>query len=125
MNADVAKQWVAALRSGKYRQNIGSLRSPCGTKYCVLGVLADVLDPNSWTRTLSHDWAHDHMTTQLGLDVSTFAGFTSTPLYGYDGGSPMIRLAGGYKTFLSSLNDHYGWSFAQLADLIENRWSEL
>ena len=35
-----AKKWVKALRSGKYKQGIGQLRS--GEKFCCLGVACDL-----------------------------------------------------------------------------------
>ena len=40
MNADIAKQWVEALRSGDYVQGGGALRRD--GKHCCLGVLCDL-----------------------------------------------------------------------------------
>jgi hypothetical protein len=40
MNPDVKKRWVRALRSGKYMQGKGKLKSDRG--YCCLGVLAQI-----------------------------------------------------------------------------------
>lgn len=41
MDADLRREWLAALRSGKYRQGEGSLRvcSNSRPSYCCLGVL--------------------------------------------------------------------------------------
>lgn len=47
MNPTLKKQWIEALRSGKYRQGRGSLRSESG-EYCCLGVLCDLVDPDGW-----------------------------------------------------------------------------
>ncbi len=47
MNADIKVKWVEALRSGKYRQGIGELRSR-DDKYCCLGVLCDIVAPERW-----------------------------------------------------------------------------
>lgn len=44
---DLAKRWVAALRSGQYKQGKHVLRS-IDNKFCCLGVLADVANPNCW-----------------------------------------------------------------------------
>lgn len=47
MNEDVAKKWVEALRSGKYRQGKGRLRQTDHTnhgRYCCLGVLCDIAE---------------------------------------------------------------------------------
>lgn len=38
MDATLKAKWVEALRSGEYRQTVGSLK--CGDSYCCLGVLA-------------------------------------------------------------------------------------
>lgn len=44
MNARIKKLWVKALRSGKFRQTIGTLRAKDGEgyAYCCLGVLKAV-----------------------------------------------------------------------------------
>lgn len=47
---NLVKKWVAALRSGKYKQGKGVLRSEKG-KYCCLGVLCDVASPKGWNKT--------------------------------------------------------------------------
>jgi hypothetical protein len=41
MKNNVAKRWVNALRSGKYRKTTGSLKRTDGS-YCALGVLCDL-----------------------------------------------------------------------------------
>lgn len=40
VNTDLIIDWVAALRSGEYRQSTGRLRTPEG--WCCLGVLTDI-----------------------------------------------------------------------------------
>jgi hypothetical protein len=42
MKKDVAEKWVAALRSGNYKQGTGRLRNN-DKSFCCLGVLCDVL----------------------------------------------------------------------------------
>lgn len=44
MNKSLAMRWVKALRSGKYKQGTGKLKSGTGDDvvYCCLGVLADI-----------------------------------------------------------------------------------
>lgn len=41
MNQDIKREWVAKLRSGKYEQGKGRLRSK-GNQYCCLGVLCEI-----------------------------------------------------------------------------------
>lgn len=54
MNAEVKQAWLDALRSGKYKQGKGQLRSTYSNKsmYCCLGVLCDLHSQKhgvSWT----------------------------------------------------------------------------
>lgn len=46
-NVVTLDQWCEALESGKYKQGTGSLR--CDDEFCCLGVLADLMEPESWT----------------------------------------------------------------------------
>jgi len=46
MKKNVAKKWVKALRSGKYKQSREMLKNSGG--YCCLGVLCEILD-FKWT----------------------------------------------------------------------------
>lgn len=40
MNAELKSKWIAALRSGDYKQGLGMLRS--GDRFCCLGVYCEV-----------------------------------------------------------------------------------
>ena len=42
MNRKLKAKWLQALRSGSYRQTSGELANDEGTKFCCLGVLADI-----------------------------------------------------------------------------------
>lgn len=44
---DLRTRWIAALRSGKYKQGVGCLRDSTD-RMCCLGVLCDLVDPNGW-----------------------------------------------------------------------------
>lgn len=62
MNKRLKKQWVVALRGGKYRQAQGALKGYAdddeGNRYmgfCCLGVLRDVMHPGSKTRASNGD----------------------------------------------------------------------
>lgn len=53
MNSDIKRRWIEALRSGQYKQGRAALRRPPYGKdtqdtYCCLGVLCDIIEPNSW-----------------------------------------------------------------------------
>lgn len=47
MKADLKEKWVAALRSGDYKQGECALRST-EDRYCCLGVLCNTIDPSKW-----------------------------------------------------------------------------
>jgi hypothetical protein len=50
MKKELKDRWVAALRSGEYRQGVNALKySPenAQPKYCCLGVLAELAEPSS------------------------------------------------------------------------------
>lgn len=42
MDPQIKAQWVAALRSGEYKQGAGQLHAPATNSYCCLGVLCDL-----------------------------------------------------------------------------------
>jgi hypothetical protein len=53
MDAQKKAKWVEALRSGKYNQGMGRLRS--GDRYCCMGVLCDVVIDGKWDPFKSRD----------------------------------------------------------------------
>lgn len=101
MNKEIADKWIAALRSGEYKQAPGKLRV-FGPAYCCLGVLCEVLnieyDDNDMWLPFAAQKVSD-MKSNIGLlSVET--------------GS------------LASLNDR-GMSFNNIANLIEHNWEQL
>lgn len=97
MRAEVKKAWVDALRSGKYKQGRGALRSG-GNEYCCLGVLIDVL---------GIDW-YPPSDSVMGDSYSIEDSFTYEPkLHPLD------------SSTLIMMNDEDEMSFAEIADYIE------
>lgn len=114
MNPDIKAQWLQALRSGKYRQGTGSLKSKSGS-YCCLGVLCDLASREG---IVSEERRYDGLplfrsTTNRSDEndltlpgaVAEWAGLRQT--------APTVMDKG-----LAGLNDG-GMSFAEIADLIE------
>lgn len=117
MRQDIATQWVAALRSGTYKQGTKKLRS-AADRYCCLGVLCELLTPD--TATLTPDgWQYDGEICFLTKKVARIAG-----LYRADGyirpGVPLLHV----KESLAEANDA-GATFAEIADYIEQHWEKL
>ncbi len=51
LDPQLKQRWIAALRSGNYEQGRQVLRSN-EDKYCCLGVLADIINPQAWEAKL-------------------------------------------------------------------------
>jgi hypothetical protein len=104
MNPTVKKQWLEALRSGKYQQGNGRLRSSRDgvDRFCCLGVLCDLLEPESWTET-------------------SVPGFYRHSIHEGYPGSTVLESAGlehDQCQILASMNDN-GKSFEDVAQFIE------
>lgn len=58
MQQKLKKEWIDALKSGKYKQGQYTLRNR-NDEYCCLGVLADVCDNTGWSR-YADIWLHSN-----------------------------------------------------------------
>ncbi len=92
--------WVAALRSGKYKQGRGYLRTNKG--FCCLGVFCDLRNPEGWVHDASEIWRH-----QGGMLYAM--GYFSTPV------------DDARASTVANMNDE-GKPFAEIADWIEANW---
>lgn len=109
MDEKIAKRWVKALRSGRYKQ--GQVHLRVGDKHCCLGVLCRIL-------RVKHNVGPEGM-------------------YFYDGNPNLLAdsviakvrmrsrtgILSSCQT-LAALNDS-GKSFAEIADIIEANWKDL
>jgi hypothetical protein len=118
MNSEVKEKWIAALRSGKYEQSKGTLRT-VNNEFCCLGVLCDLYNQeqenNLWGQN-ENDLRDYTFLTEDKLPPSvviTWAGLyernpsVNVDLYGYT----QIRS-------VAEMNDQ-GFDFNEIADLIE------
>lgn len=110
MKYNVMRKWVKALRSGKYKQGVGKLKSSNGS-FCCLGVLRDI-------SPYPHQ-PSDALTSVLG-------GPGHQRVRNWSG----LRTACGHRIdnhdarSLASFNDS-GWSFKRIATFIEKNWRRL
>lgn len=104
MKASVAKRWVKALRSGKYKQGRGQLRSRDG-RYCCLGVLCEL-------SKLPYDGGSDGIPP---CPIAEWAGLRDRW-----GDLPDER-----STPLTNKNDSGHWSFNRIAGWIDKHWEKL
>ena len=103
----LARRWVAALRSERYRQVREHLRTDLG--YCCLGVACDVYRPGRWRRRTDGEWVflNDNAVLPLGV-VDAFQ------LRATDG-----RFGPRLETDSLLIANDRGESFAWIANLIE------
>jgi len=107
MDYAVKAQWIAALRSGKYKQGKHRLRSDTD-EFCCLGVLCDISPAARWNGTRAVGCSGDiEDASVIGLpkSVQRWAVLPTT--------GPAVK-----RGFLSALNDQ-GVPFSEIADLIE------
>lgn len=106
MNRDLKAKWIAALRSGEYRQVHGELRSGSGgtERFCCLGVLCEV----ARVRRVVQE--------QYRFDDGTISGICLA-------GALLAAVGDDRQNQLMSLNDA-PTAFADIADWIETHIPE-
>ena len=105
------ERWVAALRSGAYRQGRNHLRSglPDDSCFCVWGVACDVADPRLWTPAGESGWFY--ATNKYSPSDAI------EKLYGIREGDGLLQASIGDDLMYG--NDTRWMSFDELADCIE------
>lgn len=101
MNPSIKEKWVAALRSGNYKQTQERLRDESG--HCCLGVLCEVFDPTRWLPDGSnyYEYQGDPSDINLPYTVKYEVGINSDN-----------------EDTLMEMNDS-GKTFTEIADFIE------
>lgn len=121
MNADVKAKWLAALRSGDYRQGTDRLNYGNAT-YCCLGVLCEIAVAERATEpatrvgdgsTMMYGWS----STTPPEAVMAWAGIDDERRFpALNTGTPLEWTA---QNVLIEMNDGQGASFEQIADWVE------
>lgn len=138
MDKTIKARWLEALRSGEFEQSGGGLRSPhkrfdtvdfteIGASYCCLGVLCELAvqdgvvkrsdDGSAYTFPSPNEWGEErtqHEAAVLPPPVQAWAGIDNEP------GS--LRTMINEFASLIELNDDAGYTFAQIADVIEQQF---
>lgn len=114
LTVELSKRWIAALRSGEYKQTSSCLRK--GDCFCAIGVLCNIVDKGYWKE------ASDIM---IG-EYYQFGGFSISNTGPY--ATIVDRLGGGESVHeyvldkVTTMNDKEGKSFNEIADWLENYW---
>jgi hypothetical protein len=99
-----AKKWANALRSGAYPQSVGRLQYLDG--YCCLGVACEIFIPPS-KQIREYGYLCGAMPWEQP-DAPTWLAKLSDEFYNKSGGSSLV-----------TFNDEAGFSFDEIADVIE------
>lgn len=112
MRKELGQRWVAALRSGKFRQGKRALRE--GDTYCCLGVLCELAVADGAIRAEREANGAYYYDGSSGLPSSATASWAGMRT---NDGSHLeeLRIEG---ESLASRNDR-GATFAEIADIIE------
>jgi hypothetical protein len=113
MNPDVKAKWVAALRSGEYKQGVESLRS-YRNEFCCLGVLCELHANEHGGKWEEKDDLPTYLgaATVLPRPVCVWAGLGQS--YG-----DQVAIAGALLAVTEHNDD--GRSFAEIAKAIEEQ----
>ena len=112
MKKDIMQKWVSALRSGKYKQGKALLRS-AQNEYCCLGVLCDLMSPDTWKRPYGSGYYYDNSISSLPSSTISWSGMTSS-----------LGRVSSESASLAYMNDS-GSTFNDIADIIEANYKEL
>ena len=126
--SSVKQQWIAALRSGEYKQGRWALRTDSG--YCCFGVLCDLYakaHPKAYWHDEQNTFIPDSSTPKWSAaelppeEVFAWSGNN----YGVSGWvvdiDPAKTPNSGEPQHLDTLNDTFLYSFDQIADIIEEQ----
>lgn len=133
MNSVIAKKWSDALRSGEYAKTTGALHADGG--FCALGVLCDV----HRKETGAGDWVQDNPNGEICYQTSDYPSgraFCTLPWSvvlwaGTQDNNPEAPISypnGRAKTnpmrplgqpSMAEINDQFGLTFDQIADIID------
>lgn len=113
MKPEIKAQWVAALRSGEYKQGERRLRTK--DQFCCLGVLCDLhakATDGAWNLDQRGIGVYNDAVSMLPGDVISWAGL--------DRNDPIVMMDN-HGRELSCLNDIEKLPFPAIADLIEEQ----
>jgi hypothetical protein len=113
MNIELVKEWIAALRSGKYKQGTGRLEDTTEGTFCCLGVAAKI--------AVDHGLANRFETAGVGHYRTDKGGYVEDEDYTHLPPSlkPLFGISDFQQSQLIDMNDEEGNSFLEISDYIE------
>lgn len=126
MNPEIKALWLAALRSGGYKQTQGALcrvNAEGERSYCCLGVLTDLAEKRGIVQSARD--ARNRMQYFDDNSVNREAGVLLPSVLEWSGVDDstgyLPRDVDGYEA-LTGLNDEGNYTFEQIADVIEEQF---
>lgn len=128
LKPEVKTAWVNALRSEEYVQTSHVLRS-VDDGYCCLGVLCDLAVKEGYGNWTESPWSDEGVQYE-GPDGITDGGIPPDSIVEWAFGSPLVErpfrvraLLGDDEesVHLADLNDQHGYSFLDIANVIEEQ----
>lgn len=122
MRKEIAKRWAKALRSGKYNQTTGQLKSQ-GNQFCCLGVLCDIAPKRLGRWDGTRFFTANGLSEWSGLPASVlkWAGMTRSTSDPQSDASDADTSRGKFI----KLNDTLKLSFADIAAIIEKEYETI
>lgn len=134
------RDWIEALRSGEYQQDSSFLQTSLG--YCCLGVFCDVAEKKGYAseivRTESGKLVGTDLDSQgnfsflsraflskLTIEPDKIIQIYNEHIYNPNSYHPDITGLKTPQSLLIRMNDKWKFSFAQIADVLENHWADL
>lgn len=116
INKKLIRKWVTALRSRRYKQGRGTLRrhgntKKCVDRFCVLGVLCDLVDKKGWN--IPDTW-HSNEIINYELDGDKRNSYLPRVIKDKIG-------IGIDERYISVMNDE-GCEFNQIANYLERKY---
>ena len=119
MKKELKKEWIKALRSGKYKQTSRSLRTPDG--FCCLGVLCDIAIKSGEVKNAIDEhlkWEDQNRPYfRIGMESNYIPGDIREWAEIIE--SPIVEQENGETDYLTNINDAGELSFYDIANLIE------
>lgn len=115
MNEDIKSRWLAALRSGDYKQGKDFLHNVENDTYCCLGVLCDIYAKGENVECRKPDGGVEYFFDAhevLPNEIIEWAGFKEFDV------NPSVKTDTGIWESVAELNDN-GNSFIEIAGMIE------
>ena len=121
MNQEIKAKWVAALRSGEYKQGFEQLKD-CNGNFCCLGVLSDLAEKEGIVESVQEEIGPRAFGYRTKGSENSFK-FGTLPKAvmdwaGLDSDNPII----GDNNRATYCNDVCRMSFNKIADLVEKHF---